>query len=237
MDNIAPLDTSIDDQEPDDRFANVAPLSDDWYHGHKVVAMPSSAFGGRSIREVVSSRNNEHHHHHHHLSLQHDHRPRQRSSSLGRKPMIGGERRDLVQDVYDRMGVSYSRGGGGMATSDTSHHHYHHSSNHHYNSNNRYEHHHQQQQQQQHNNNCDTPMAIQSQPSFSDSIASSITNSVQHPQQQQQQYIPSNNGGSGGVGGGGGKMKDKFSGRYRAAAAIRNNTGGGGGWLGAGLLC
>lgn len=177
---MEPLDTSID--QGDERFANVAPLSDDWYHGHKVVAMPSSAFGGKTIREVVSSRN-EHE--------QHD-RPR-RSSSLGR-PSSGGERRDLVQDVYDRMGVSYSRS---MA--------YESNNNNINNYNNNYD------QQQQ-----DTPLAIQSHPSFSDSIASSITNSLQPPQQQQQQYVTSNTGG--------GKMKDKFSGRYRAAAAVSAAT-------------
>jgi hypothetical protein len=41
-------DTSLDDSQ---RFMNsgpmAAPVSEDWYHGHKVVAYPGSAFGGK----------------------------------------------------------------------------------------------------------------------------------------------------------------------------------------------
>lgn len=98
-----PLDSSFDEAP----FANMAPMSEDWYDGHKVVAMPSSAFGGMSIREVVSSRNE---------SEQSSNRPR-RSSSLGRQPARPG--RDIIQDVYDRMGVSYTRGGANSETAPT----------------------------------------------------------------------------------------------------------------------
>ena len=52
------------------------------YNGHKVVAMPS--LGGMSVQKVVTSRNET------------------RSRSAGRTPRS----RDIVQEVYDRMGVS-----------------------------------------------------------------------------------------------------------------------------------
>lgn len=99
--NFNRLDTSID-QDVDARFEHVAPISDDWYQGHKVVAMPSSAFGGKSIRDVVASRNESDQQ----LSQSHE-RPR-RSSSLGRQA-VRPDGRDLVKGVYDRMGLSYGR--------------------------------------------------------------------------------------------------------------------------------
>ena len=95
------MDTSMDDDNNAGSLFS-APISDDWYHGHKVVAMPSSAFGGMSIREVVSSRNTETATNNASTGA----RPR-RSNSLGRGPIRPG--RDIVQDVYDRMGVSYTR--------------------------------------------------------------------------------------------------------------------------------
>ena len=60
------------------------------YKGHKVVAMPSSSFNGMSVRDVVSSRTNFN-------------PDRQRSLSAGRATTRS---RDIVQEVYDRMGVS-----------------------------------------------------------------------------------------------------------------------------------
>lgn len=143
------------------------PMSDDWYHGHKVVAMPSSAFGGKSIREVVSSRNEND-------QQQPQQRPR-RTNSLGRQPMVRPGGRNLVQDVYDRMGVSYTRG----MTYES-------------NSNEPYP--------------QESQITIQSQASFSESIASNNTNNT------------NNNNNNGGVTGG--KLRDKFSGRYRNAAAV-----------------
>jgi len=100
----AGMDGSYND-DPAPLFGSVgvaAPVSADWYQGHKVVAMPSSAFGGLSIRDVVSSRNEQTE-----AATGFNNRPR-RSSSLGRQPMRPG--RDIVKDVYDRMGVSYNRG-------------------------------------------------------------------------------------------------------------------------------
>ena len=61
--------------------------SDDMYKGHKVVVMPSSTL---NVRDVVSSRN----------TLNGE---RPRSLSAGRAQLRS---RDIVQEVYDRMGVS-----------------------------------------------------------------------------------------------------------------------------------
>lgn len=93
------LDTSMDEEL---RFTDIAPLSDDWYHGHKVVTMPSSAFGGKCVREVVTSKN-ETSSNNKNKDLRHH-----RSNSLGRAPVRPGQ--DIIQDVYDRIGVSYNRG-------------------------------------------------------------------------------------------------------------------------------
>lgn len=76
---------------------------DDLYSGHKVVAMPSSAFGGMSVRDVVSSQNKDYRD-----STPGRYRPRSRSRSIGSR--TGSRSRDIVQDVYDRMGVNYTRG-------------------------------------------------------------------------------------------------------------------------------
>ena len=75
----------------------------DLYSGHKVVAMPS--LGGKSVREVVSSRE---------PPITNTRRAatpsQQRSRSAGRTPQ--SKSRDIVQDVYDRMGVSRDDLGG-----------------------------------------------------------------------------------------------------------------------------
>ena len=63
--------------------------------GHEVVVMPNSALEGMCVRDLVSSRDDD----------QPQRKPR-RSLSLGRTV---SRSRDIVQDVYDRMGVSYSR--------------------------------------------------------------------------------------------------------------------------------
>jgi hypothetical protein len=68
--------------------------------GHEVVVMPTSAFGGmNSVRDLVSSRNGGD-------DQPHYRKPR-RSRSAGRTV---SRSRDIVQDVYDRMGVSFPRG-------------------------------------------------------------------------------------------------------------------------------
>jgi hypothetical protein len=72
-------------------------LNSDVYNGHRVVAMPH--LGGKSVREVVSSREPP--------PVSASRRtatPTQRSSSVGRAS--SSKARDLIQDVYDRMGVS-----------------------------------------------------------------------------------------------------------------------------------
>jgi hypothetical protein len=81
-------------------LTNDADSKDELYHGHKVVAMPSSAFGGMSVGAVVSSENTDHR-----ASTP---RRRSRSRSIGRKGSVSRSR-DIVQDVYDRMGVNYTR--------------------------------------------------------------------------------------------------------------------------------
>lgn len=86
-----PITSSVSDFGPDENEPFFeANFSSDLYNGHKVVAMPSSSLGGMSVREVVTSRNGS--------TVE----PR-RSRSTGRSAPLG---RDLVQDVYDRMGVS-----------------------------------------------------------------------------------------------------------------------------------
>jgi hypothetical protein len=72
--------------------------NDQLYHGHKVVAMPSSACGGMSVRNVVSSKNTDY------LATS----PRCRSRSRSSRGSVSRSR-DIVQDVYDRMGVNYTR--------------------------------------------------------------------------------------------------------------------------------
>ena len=69
---------------------------DDLLKDHEVVVMPNSALGGMSVRDLLSSQDDD----------QPQHQPR-RSRSAGRTV---SRSRDIVQDVYDRMGVSYSRG-------------------------------------------------------------------------------------------------------------------------------
>lgn len=77
----------------------------DLYNGHKVVAMPS--LGGKSVREVVSSREPPAP-----TVVRRSVTPgQQRSRSAGRAPQ-GKSSRDIVQDVYDRMGVSREDLGG-----------------------------------------------------------------------------------------------------------------------------
>ncbi len=68
------------------------------YHGHKVVAMPSSPFDGLSYLEKKGDDGS--------ISSYHS---RYRSRSNGRGASISRSR-DIVQDVYDRMGVNYVRG-------------------------------------------------------------------------------------------------------------------------------
>jgi hypothetical protein len=70
--------------------------NDDLVKGHQIVVMPNSALGGMTVRDLVSSRDGD----------QPQHKPR-RSRSAGRTV---SRSRDIVQDVYDRMGVPYSRG-------------------------------------------------------------------------------------------------------------------------------
>lgn len=80
-----------------------SPSEKDLYEGHKVVAMPNSSFGGKTVRDVVSGRNTE---------RRTDYRnrtpTRRRSGSLGKSPV--SRSRDIVQDVYNRIGVDYIRG-------------------------------------------------------------------------------------------------------------------------------
>ena len=77
------------------------------YEGHKVVAMPS--LGRKSVREVVSSREPPSP-----SVVRRSTTPgQQRSRSAGRAPQ-GKSSRDIVQDVYDRMGVSREDLGGDM---------------------------------------------------------------------------------------------------------------------------
>jgi hypothetical protein len=71
----------------------------DLYEGHKVVAMPNSAFGGKTVRDVVSSVN---------IDYTNSSPTRRRSRSIGRSP--ASRSRDIVQDVYNRIGVNYIRG-------------------------------------------------------------------------------------------------------------------------------
>lgn len=175
------MDTSMEDA----RFANVATMSDDWYHGHKVVAMPSSAFGGMSIREVVSSRNEN--------DQTHGNRPR-RSNSLGRQPVRPG--RDIIQDVYDRMGVSYTRGMEGYGSTPPR---------------NLVAPDYGDPQQQEVPIGISTANSFSEISDFSNNSGSNIGNKMNPPPSQASRSNA-------------GKIKDKFSGRYRAAAAVARNA-------------
>jgi hypothetical protein len=61
--------------------------------------MPNTSFGGKSVRDVVSSQNADH--------GSTTPARRSRSGSTGRSSALGSH---IVQDVYDRMGVNYIRG-------------------------------------------------------------------------------------------------------------------------------
>lgn len=80
------------------RDIQVPPELEEAYRGHKVVAFP--ARGRLSVRDVVSGHNNS-------SNNNTDAKPRPRSLSAGRTRRTAS---DLVQDVYNRMGVNYKRG-------------------------------------------------------------------------------------------------------------------------------
>lgn len=92
-------------QDPNEIETSFANGNSDLFNGHKVVAMPS--LGGKSVREVVSSREPPAP-----TVVRRSVTPgQQRSRSAGRAPQ-GKTSRDIVQDVYDRMGVSREDLGG-----------------------------------------------------------------------------------------------------------------------------
>lgn len=150
--------------------------------------MPSSAFGGMSIREVVSSRNEN--------DQSHGNRPR-RSNSLGRQPVRPG--RDIIQDVYDRMGVSYARGMDGYGSPPPR---------------NSVQPEYGDLQQQEVPIGISTANSFSEISDFSNNSGSNVGNKMNPAGGPPPQASRSNSG----------KIKDKFSGRYRAAAAVARNT-------------